>query len=586
MISVSLLDSNTAQVVWRDNSTDELGFLVLACDSHWVPSRVIDTLPANSVSYIDEWLAPNTTYRYKVMAFNAASFSDTSLFDSVTTGSFLYPPRFTWGSYSFHVAAGTGCGTADKPCVVLTLHDLNKIENGYRIYRQEGLTVDVRDTVGCRVAELASPNPDDTGLIVWEDTTVRAETWYSYFVKAYTDTAELGLDLYDSVFTNPGSFLIPLTVTFLGEGSSFLHATLWACIYHDTLFIQENFSGLDRFSLIDMKNPAQPAFLGFADTALLRRYDGTEVGTWNKAWESPFFDFTDGKVYYQNTLRGPVCERDFMAQDIARCAVDSGIVSCFPVFDGAVIAYLYASKIMQLGWGVGAVNVHTGNTSRDSIGRTNQGPGKIICDSGTCVLCLKDASYQGSSMAVLDVDREANIYYRSRSSQQVFDTSRALPAMVMTYPYLICGSGEKILAMNIFSCKFYEVARTGFGIWKLLLDREHNQLIAFGQSQFHVYSLNIDVRKVGAERKARRPVLASIEAYPNPFNPSVTIKVPVFVKSAGLSIYDIAGKKVFNLPSVKTNEIVFDGRSLASGMYIVRAVVDGQRYVKKIVFRK
>ncbi|MCK7524456.1 MAG: hypothetical protein MZV64_45930 [Ignavibacteriales bacterium] len=58
---------------WTDNSTNELGFYIERKNGDTLsvdPYVVIDTVGADAVSYNDLGRTPNTTYTYRVQAFN------------------------------------------------------------------------------------------------------------------------------------------------------------------------------------------------------------------------------------------------------------------------------------------------------------------------------------------------------------------------------------------------------------------------------------------------------------------------------------------------------------------------------------
>ena len=68
-------------------------------------------------------------------------------------------------------------------------------------------------------------------------------------------------------------------------------------------------------------------------------------------------------------------------------------------------------------------------------------------------------------------------------------------------------------------------------------------------------------------------------AYPNPFNPSVT--VPFAVPEAAhveIELYDVLGRRVAVLANslfdTGRHTIRFDGSNLASGVYVLRAVME------------
>ena len=76
--------------------------------------------------------------------------------------------------------------------------------------------------------------------------------------------------------------------------------------------------------------------------------------------------------------------------------------------------------------------------------------------------------------------------------------------------------------------------------------------------------------------------------YPNPFNPSTTIKVAM-PQTAPLTvrIYDVLGRQVTTLVNgvvpAGVQKLVFDGTGHASGIYFIRASSKGLSDVRKIV---
>lgn len=84
------VSSTQIDLSWKDNSTDEKGFYVYrrTTDDY---SRVAN-MEANATSYSDNGLSPETTYRYKVRAYNDTEESSASNEVSITTLAGLTPP--------------------------------------------------------------------------------------------------------------------------------------------------------------------------------------------------------------------------------------------------------------------------------------------------------------------------------------------------------------------------------------------------------------------------------------------------------------------------------------------------------------
>jgi hypothetical protein len=79
--------------------------------------------------------------------------------------------------------------------------------------------------------------------------------------------------------------------------------------------------------------------------------------------------------------------------------------------------------------------------------------------------------------------------------------------------------------------------------------------------------------------------------YPNPFNPSTTIKYEIPARSyVTLKIFDILGKEVMNLQSgIQTAgkyELKLDGTNLSGGVYFYRLTTDGFSETKKMILLK
>ena len=80
--------------------------------------------------------------------------------------------------------------------------------------------------------------------------------------------------------------------------------------------------------------------------------------------------------------------------------------------------------------------------------------------------------------------------------------------------------------------------------------------------------------------------------YPNPFNPSTSIKFTVPESGhAVLNVYNSIGMKVKTLFSGNAStgsfhKVVFDGKNLASGIYMLQLKFGGKQIVKKMLLMK
>ena len=72
-LEVVSVTSDEVELTWQDNSNDENGFEILRINVDGGGDfKAIDTVTNEITSYIDKTVAPNTSYEYKISAFNSA----------------------------------------------------------------------------------------------------------------------------------------------------------------------------------------------------------------------------------------------------------------------------------------------------------------------------------------------------------------------------------------------------------------------------------------------------------------------------------------------------------------------------------
>jgi len=79
--------------------------------------------------------------------------------------------------------------------------------------------------------------------------------------------------------------------------------------------------------------------------------------------------------------------------------------------------------------------------------------------------------------------------------------------------------------------------------------------------------------------------------YPNPFNPSTTIKFGIPKESKViLEVFNVLGERVVTLVNKEMtegyHEVKFNGASLPGGVYIYKLAADGFSATKKLVLMK
>ncbi|MDD2752229.1 MAG: fibronectin type III domain-containing protein, partial [Candidatus Omnitrophica bacterium] len=84
-LTAGAISGNQVNLAWRDNSNNEAGFRIIRGSDLSLPFTVIATLGANTTSYSDTGLTPNTKYYYLVYAFIGNSYSEYTNYGIVTT---------------------------------------------------------------------------------------------------------------------------------------------------------------------------------------------------------------------------------------------------------------------------------------------------------------------------------------------------------------------------------------------------------------------------------------------------------------------------------------------------------------------
>ena len=171
-ITVKANSSSSIVLTWTDNSDNELGFKIERkegkCDSAntW---KQIAKKGANVTTHTNSGLAPNTTYSYRVRAYNADGNSDYSNCASAKTALSGTPKAPT----------NLKARSVSSSKVNLSWNDNSSDETGFKVYRKSGTGI---------WTLLATPDAD---AISYSDITATGNTsttTYSYYIKACNST--------------------------------------------------------------------------------------------------------------------------------------------------------------------------------------------------------------------------------------------------------------------------------------------------------------------------------------------------------------------------------------------------------------
>jgi hypothetical protein len=139
------ITKNSATISWTDNSNNEDGFDIYCSLSANENFAKIGSTSANITEYVHSSLLPNTTYYYKVLAFNADGSSDFSEVFSLTTLSIPLAP------------SNISSASITKNSAIIRWSDNSNNENGFDIYYSLSATTNFTKigTTTANIAEFA-----------------------------------------------------------------------------------------------------------------------------------------------------------------------------------------------------------------------------------------------------------------------------------------------------------------------------------------------------------------------------------------------------------------------------------------------
>ena len=197
-LTATAMSSSQIDLAWADNANDEDGFKIERCAGTGCTNFAqITTVISNVVSHSDTGLTAETTYCYRVRAFNSGGDSDYSNTACATT------PQALPAAPSNLTASAVSVSRID-----LAWTDNANNEDGLKIERCTG--------TGC--TSFAQITTVASNVTSHSDTGLAAETTYCYRVRAYNLVGDSNYSNVACATTQPTSITVPVTGTVLLQG--------------------------------------------------------------------------------------------------------------------------------------------------------------------------------------------------------------------------------------------------------------------------------------------------------------------------------------------------------------------------------
>jgi subtilisin family serine protease len=186
-LAASAVSSTQINLAWTDTSDNETGFAIERCAGAGCANFAeISRVGINISTFSDLGLTAQTTYRYRVLSFNAAGSSKYSNIAEATTPGSIQTPTAPNNLTTSVISSSQ---------INLNWSDNSNNEDGFRLERCTGAIANCGDVNFVQIAQVG-PN-----VTSFNNTGLQAQTTYTYRVRAFNSTGASGYSNYVAATT-------------------------------------------------------------------------------------------------------------------------------------------------------------------------------------------------------------------------------------------------------------------------------------------------------------------------------------------------------------------------------------------------
>lgn len=627
--TIFALSRYSVMLTWQDNGKATGGFILQRKDSTETLFHFVDSLKSATIlTYTDSiGLQPGTLYTYRVIAYDALDVQDTSKNLQVTTKQDVFTvPTFS-AFWNFQISSS----------VLLTISDKSNCEIGYRIYRSDGLNSSLN-----LVATIISSNPDTTGPIIWNDNSVSINQWHSYKVAAYKNDSSIYSGS-DSIYTFHS---VPMNTKVVFQKLSDFPITLsgFSAKAGDSIILKESSAPAEKYSVINVNDPANPQFDGYTDSTVLVSYPQQtlipaflQFGVYNSETRTRVIQSKDkmlvsdsnGVKMYQIQNSNLVFSDSFMVSSkltmrqifllndtllSVNADTSYSISISYPTYNSGTTDtshYLYLIKLSNAGfssfprfyipdrdyhyWQMQMGNGVYDDYSGFSYIHGWYNDAVIISVKQLHSHITNTATTRDSSASVVAVNEKQGFVSSSTDPSLAWpNASTSNTGYYLSPTENLCTAGPSLFVADIRDLPDgYQTALANNAVYQwnaadtlknILLDTLNKRVYLFYLNKLSILSYQHEI--VGASNLANKhSILKGISIIPNASRSGVTIVLPSTSRNADLFIYDLSGRVVDKMQNIASNAVFWRPKTKSMACYIAMVKANGQTHTMKFMAR-